>query len=85
MWPDDFFRKDEIDEYKIYRVLARKKLSASLRRERSEPSLITQSSATPSDQRPREEKSAPYRHASYELQLRERGILMDKHRKDITD
>lgn len=69
----------------MHRVLARKKSSASLRRKRSEPSLITQSSATPSDQRPREEKSAPYRHARYELQLRERGIFMDKHGKDITD
>lgn len=85
VWPDDFFRKDEIDEDKMQRVLARKKSSASLRRKRSEPSLITQSSATPSDQRPREEKSAPYRHARYELQLRERGIFMDKHGKDITD
>lgn len=69
----------------MLRVLARKKSSASLRRKRSEPSLLTQSSATPSDQRPREEKNAPYKHARYELQLKERGIFMDKHGEDITD
>lgn len=85
MWPDNLFKKDDIDEDNLHRVITRKKSSASFRRKTSEPSLITQSSDTPSDQRPREEKSAPYRHARYKLQLRERGIFMDKHGKDITD
>jgi hypothetical protein len=66
-------------------LLARKKSSsASLRRKRSEPSLITQGSATPSDQRAREEKSAPYKHAHYELQLKERGSFMGKYEEDVT-
>lgn len=69
----------------MHSLLARKKSSASLRRKRPEPSLTTQSSATPSDQRPREEKSAPYKHARYELQLRERGVFMCKHNEGITD
>ena len=69
----------------MLRVLARKKSSTSLRRKRSEPSLITQSSATPSDQRLREEKSAPYKHTRYELQLKERGIFMSEYEEDITN
>ncbi|KAK5158146.1 hypothetical protein LTR04_005265 [Oleoguttula sp. CCFEE 6159] len=81
----ELYEEDKIKEDEMHRLLARKKSSGSLRRKRSEPSLITQSSATPSDQRPREEKSAPYKHARYELQLRERGIFMCKHEEDVTD
>ena len=60
VWPDGFSKEDKFEEDKMFRVLARKKSSAPLRRKRSEPSSTTQSSAMPSDQRPKEEKSAPY-------------------------
>lgn len=47
----------------MHHLTARQKSTASLRRKRSDASLTP--SATPSDQRPREEKSAPYRNPNY--------------------
>lgn len=41
-------------------------------------------SRTPSDQQPREQKSAPYKHPWYEGQLRERGSFMGKYEEGIT-
>ncbi|KAK3366657.1 hypothetical protein B0T24DRAFT_658999 [Lasiosphaeria ovina] len=61
------------------RLLARKKLLASLRRKRSESGL----SSTPSDQKPREDKSAPYRNPQYELVLNTKGIFMKEPKEDI--
>ena len=55
----------------MYHLLARKKSAGSLRRKRSDSSLVT--SVTPSDQRPREEKSAPYRSPMYETLLESLG------------
>ncbi|KAL8728122.1 MAG: hypothetical protein Q9166_005603 [cf. Caloplaca sp. 2 TL-2023] len=64
--------------------LARQKSSALLRRKRSETSLIT--SETASDQRPREEKSAPYRSKDYEISLEAIGhSYMDPSELGITD
>jgi hypothetical protein len=54
-------------------ALARKRSSSSLRHKRSDSS-----SATPSDQRPREEKSAPYRDPRYETMLATKGSFMGK-------
>lgn len=51
---------------------ARKKPSSTLSRKR----LSSGTSATPSDQRPREEKSTPYRHQRYETLLQVRGSYM---------
>ena len=57
---------------------------ASLRRKRSESSLAT--SVTPSDQRPREEKSAPYCQANYPHFLQTLGdSYMDESALGITD
>ena len=68
----------------MHHLLARQKSSVSLRRKRSETSLTR--SATPSDQRPREEKSAPYRNASYPTLLETLGdSYMDESRLGITD
>ena len=63
-------------------ALARKKSSASLRRKRLEASINAETvpTLTPSDQLPREQKSAPYRHLSYEKQLRERGSFMNRYK-----
>ncbi|OJD12145.1 hypothetical protein AJ78_07216 [Emergomyces pasteurianus Ep9510] len=49
-------------------LLARKKSTSSLRRKGSESSA-----ATPSDEKPREEKSAPYKHRRYEILLGTKG------------
>ena len=67
----------------MHHLLARPKSSASLRRKRSETSLTR--SATPSDQRPREEKSAPYRNPSYPTLLETLGdSYMDEYKLGIT-
>ncbi|KAF5128594.1 hypothetical protein E5D57_009535 [Metarhizium anisopliae] len=42
------------------------------------------SSTTPSDQRPREEKSAPYQDSRYETLLVTKGVFMHKSKLDIT-
>lgn len=68
----------------MHRLIARQKSTASLRRKRSEPSLTP--SATPSDQRPREEKIAPYRNPSYPTLLETLGdSYMDDSELGITD
>ena len=57
-------------------LLARKKSSSSLRRKHSDAGSVAPSSTTPSDQKPREEKSAPYRDARYTIVLETKGIFM---------
>lgn len=66
-------------------LLARKKSSPSLRRKRSESDFTTPTSITPSDQKPREEKSAPYRDIRYKTLLAAKGSFMDKSDLGITD
>jgi len=63
------------------RLLARKKSSSNLSRKRSNSATST----TPSDQKPREEKSAPYRDARYPLLLQTKGSYMDISELGITD
>lgn len=67
-------------------ALARKKSSISLRRKRSVPSITTETlpTRTPSDQQPREQKSAPYKHPWYEGQLSERGSFMCEYKGGIS-
>ena len=68
----------------MHYLLARQKLSASLRRKRSEASLTQ--SITPSDQRSREEKSIPYRHAGYPALLEALGdSYMDEYKPGVSD
>ena len=52
-------------------LFAKKKSSASLRRKQSQSSL-----QTPSDQLPREQKSAPYKNPNYPVELEEEGSYM---------
>lgn len=59
-------------------LLARKKSTGSLRRKRSDSELAEQSTITPSDQKSREAKSAPYRDVRYETLLATKGSFMDK-------
>jgi len=67
----------------VHHALARKRSSVALRRKRSDASINTET-RTPSDQQPREQKSAPYKHPRYEGQLQERGSFMDDHEEGIS-
>ena len=69
----------------VSRVLAWKKSTVSLRRKRSESELPTESSNTPSDQKSREAKSAPYRDARYEVLLSTMNSFMDKSESGIVE
>ena len=62
-------------------LLARKKFLLSLNRKRSNSG----SSTTPSDQKPREEKSAPYRDPRYKILLATKGSFMDESDIGITE
>jgi hypothetical protein len=70
---------------KLNHLLAGKKSSSSLRGKQSEVSSVTASSTTPSDQKPREAKSAPYTRPSYTTVLATKGSFMDKSDLGITD
>ena len=73
----DFHTKEPIRPmhgfHHLQHLFARKRSSASLRRKNSESSL-----RTPSDQLPREVKSAPYRTLEYEAGLEKKGSYMCK-------
>ncbi|QSS65228.1 hypothetical protein I7I51_06070 [Histoplasma capsulatum] len=75
-WPKIFFKQDG----SMSSPLARRKSTSSLRRKGLESSATT-----PSDQRPREEKSAPYKNPHYRTVLETKGSFMDKSSLGITD
>jgi hypothetical protein len=78
-WPREYFERNSM-EHMLARKRSLRSLS-SLTRKRSNSAT----SATPSDQRPREEKSAPYRDARYELLLQTKGTYLDTSTENITD
>jgi hypothetical protein len=82
-WPTEEVEGRAMDRFReIFReALPRKRSSSSLRRKRSDASIntATTSTRTPSDQQPREQKSAPYKHPRYEGQLKERGSFMHEY------
>ncbi|KAK9364479.1 hypothetical protein V1509DRAFT_613426 [Lipomyces kononenkoae] len=73
-WPQEYFELD------MEHLLARKRSLPSLVRKQSNSTT----SKTPSDQKPREEKSAPYRDPRYETLLETKGCFMVKSNLDIT-
>ncbi|KAI1108277.1 hypothetical protein F5Y14DRAFT_457181 [Nemania sp. NC0429] len=84
--PIDFWRKEgrwpsQLFEPGMERLLARKRSSSALGRKRSNSA----SSQTPSDQKPREEKSAPYRDPRYKTLLATKGSFMDEYDQGITE
>ncbi|KAK5075699.1 hypothetical protein LTR70_010050 [Exophiala xenobiotica] len=81
VWPRKYFEPDTTMSH----LLARTKSSVSLRRKRSDSDLTTQSSTTPSDQKPREDKSAPYRDQRYTTLLVTKGSFMGKSSLGIKD
>jgi hypothetical protein len=62
------------------RLLTRKKSSSNLRKR-----SICTTSTTPSDQKPREEKSALYRDPRYKTLLKTKGSFIDKSELGIID
>ncbi|KAJ8118899.1 hypothetical protein ONZ43_g3902 [Nemania bipapillata] len=82
--PIDFWRKEgrwpsQLFEPGMERLLAQKRSSSVLGRKRSSSA----SSQTPSDQKPREEKSAQYRDQRYETLLATKGSFMVKSKLDV--
>ncbi|KAK3116336.1 hypothetical protein LTR53_003413 [Teratosphaeriaceae sp. CCFEE 6253] len=80
-WPKEYFE----GQSNMSHLLARKKSSSSLRRKQSEAGSVASSGTTPSDQQPREFKSAPYNDQRYETLLETRGSFMGKHEAGIGD
>ncbi|EFR02780.1 hypothetical protein MGYG_05779 [Nannizzia gypsea CBS 118893] len=79
-WPEEGWWPEEPSN--MEHLLARKKSSSSsFGRKRSNPATYT----TPSDEKPREQKSAPYRDVRYELLLQTKGTYMDTCDLGITD
>lgn len=66
-------------------LLARKKSSSSFHGKQSEAGSATPSSTTPSDQKLREAKSAPYQSPQYRILLETKGSFMRKSDLGITD
>ncbi|KAJ9655430.1 hypothetical protein H2201_008805 [Coniosporium apollinis] len=77
-WPRKYFES----EGSMSRLLARKKSTSTLRR-RSSATSVTSSDTTPSDQKPREAKSALYKDARYEALLAAKNSFMGKHELDV--
>ncbi|KAI2619935.1 hypothetical protein GGR54DRAFT_601860 [Hypoxylon sp. NC1633] len=98
-WPKEYFNQDDqtrkdfekyngipwVTEMGLNHLLARRKSLSSLRGKQSEAGSVTPSSTTPSDQKPREAKSAPYTRPSYATVLATKGSFMDKSDLGITD
>ncbi|RDL39116.1 uncharacterized protein BP5553_03456 [Venustampulla echinocandica] len=92
-WPKEYFNQDDqtTKHFKKYNgipwvmgldyLLARKKSSPGGKQ--SEASTATPSSATASDEKPRETRGTPYKHASYETILATKGSFINKIDKDI--
>jgi hypothetical protein len=66
-------------------LLIRKKSSSSLYSKQSEASSIASSSTTASNKKPREAKSTPYKHISYETILTTKGSFIGKFDLGIID
>ncbi|KAK5652982.1 hypothetical protein OQA88_9462 [Cercophora sp. LCS_1] len=71
-WPEETSETSETD-FAMDHLLVRKKSSSNLQKR-----SISATSATPSDQKPREEKSTPYRQQRYETKLELKGSYMTK-------
>lgn len=82
---DSWYEKYWIPEMNMNHLLARKKSLSSLRGKQSETSSVTPSSTTPSDEKPRAVKSAPYQDPRYKTILATKGSFMSKSELGITD
>jgi hypothetical protein len=66
-------------------LLARQKSLSSLRGKQSEASSAAPSSTTPSDEKPRAVKSAPYQDPRYKTILATKGNFIGKSELGVTD
>jgi hypothetical protein len=90
-WPKDFAAQVTTQSDNMSHVLARKKSFRGQKRSGSSsvatasvaPGFATASVTTPSDQKPRDVKSAPYQDARYEILLATKGSFMDKSTLDL--
>ncbi|TGO54959.1 hypothetical protein BCON_0099g00240 [Botryotinia convoluta] len=80
-WPKEYFEP----EGNMNHLFARKKSSSTLRDKQSEAGSSASSSITPSDQKPREAKSAPYQSPQYKILLETKGSFMRKSDLGIAD
>ncbi|TGO86917.1 hypothetical protein BPOR_0267g00160 [Botrytis porri] len=80
-WPKEYFEP----ENNMNHLFARKKSSSTLRDKQSEASFSISSFITPSDQKPREVKSAPYQSPQYKILLETKGSFMHKSDLGIAD
>ncbi|KAJ9624521.1 hypothetical protein H2203_005256 [Taxawa tesnikishii (nom. ined.)] len=80
-WPKEYFERQS----EMSHLLAKKKSSSSLKRKQSEAGSAASSGTTPSDQQPREVKSAPYKDQRYETLLETKSSFMGKHEAGIRD
>ncbi|KAH6628840.1 hypothetical protein F5144DRAFT_594758 [Chaetomium tenue] len=83
-WPEELYWPEETSEVDFtldHRLLAQTKSSSNLSRKRSSSGT----SITPSDQRPREEKSVPYRDPRYQLLLETKGSYMHVSELGLTE
>jgi hypothetical protein len=76
-WLDEGSWPEELFEPGIMTHLLARKPPTSLRRKRSEAGSVT-SASTPSDQRPRDDKSLPYKDVKYETQLELREVYLEE-------
>ncbi|RVD90365.1 uncharacterized protein DFL_001334 [Arthrobotrys flagrans] len=80
-WPKDYAEQKR--GYRMgHSLLLKRQASGSIRRKRSETEL---SSATPTDQKPRESKSIPYNTERYDVFLTTQGVFMEGSDLGITD
>ncbi|KAF1358567.1 hypothetical protein EJ07DRAFT_179789 [Lizonia empirigonia] len=75
-WPKQYFVSNTMSH-----LLARKRSTASLRRKRSDSGSRAASSTIPSDQKPREEKSAQYQDPRYKTLLETKSSFMMEDKK----
>jgi hypothetical protein len=80
-WPKEYFEP----ESNMNHLLARKKSSSSLCGKQSEAGSAAPSFTTPSDQKPREAKSALYQSPQYRILLETKGSFMRKSELGIAD
>jgi hypothetical protein len=75
LWPKGYFNESG----ELGHSLARKESTTSVRRWRSDSESSVLSTNTPSDEKPREEKSSPYQDAHYSVLLAAKGSFMGKY------
>ena len=82
---EDWFKEQFGSVSNMSHLLAKLKPSNSLRRRNSGSSSSAASDETPSDQKPRDVKSAPYKRPSYATILATKGSFMDKSDLGVTN